>query len=67
MAEAGRLYHASWIIDDRPWCTAQWSSADADAFVRDRLNGLVADPAKVRPINHVGRFFKVKVNRGPIQ
>ena len=44
-------------------CKALWSSVDADAFVWDRLNGLVADPAKVRPINHVGRFFKVK---GPL-
>jgi hypothetical protein len=37
--------------------------ASADAFVWDRLSGLVADPAKIRPINHVGRFFKVK---GPL-
>src|SRR6267142_2240216 len=44
-------------------CKALWSSVDADAFVWDRLNGLVADPAKVRPINHVGQFFKVK---GPL-
>src|SRR5438046_2312331 len=44
-------------------CKALWSSVDADAFVWDRLNDLVANPAKVRPINHVGRFFKVK---GPL-
>src|SRR5207237_9813242 len=44
-------------------CKALWSSVDADAFLWDRLNGLVADPAKVRPINHIGRFFKVK---GPL-
>jgi len=44
-------------------CKALWSSVDTDAFIWDRLNGLVADPAKVRPINHVGRFFKVK---GPL-
>jgi FMN-dependent oxidoreductase (nitrilotriacetate monooxygenase family) len=44
-------------------CKALWSSVDTDAFVWDRLNGFVADPAKVRPINHVGRFFKVK---GPL-
>jgi hypothetical protein len=41
-------------------CKALRSSVDADASVWDRLNGLVADPAKVRPINHVGRFFKGK-------
>jgi alkanesulfonate monooxygenase SsuD/methylene tetrahydromethanopterin reductase-like flavin-dependent oxidoreductase (luciferase family) len=44
-------------------CKALWSSVDADAFLWDRLSGLVADPAKVRPINHVDRFFKVK---GPL-
>jgi FMN-dependent oxidoreductase (nitrilotriacetate monooxygenase family) len=44
-------------------CKALWSSVDADAFVWDRPNGLVADPAKIRSINHVGRFFKVK---GPL-
>jgi FMN-dependent oxidoreductase (nitrilotriacetate monooxygenase family) len=44
-------------------CKALWSSVDADAFVWDKAEGLVADPAKMRPINHVGRFFKVK---GPL-
>jgi FMN-dependent oxidoreductase (nitrilotriacetate monooxygenase family) len=44
-------------------CKALWASIDADAFVWDRERGLVADPAKVRAINHVGRFFKVK---GPL-
>ncbi len=44
-------------------CKALWASVDADAFVWDRENGLVADPEKVRPINHVGEYFKVK---GPL-
>jgi FMN-dependent oxidoreductase (nitrilotriacetate monooxygenase family) len=44
-------------------CKALWASVDADAFVWDRAKGLVADPAKVRAINHAGRFFKVK---GPL-
>src|SRR5271156_4610169 len=44
-------------------CKALWASIDADAFVWDRERGLVADPAKARTINHVGRFFKVK---GPL-
>jgi FMN-dependent oxidoreductase (nitrilotriacetate monooxygenase family) len=44
-------------------CKALWSSVGPDAFVWDRARGLVADPAKVRAINHVGRFFKVK---GPL-
>jgi alkanesulfonate monooxygenase SsuD/methylene tetrahydromethanopterin reductase-like flavin-dependent oxidoreductase (luciferase family) len=44
-------------------CKALWASVEPDAFVWDRAAGLVADPAKVRAINHVGRFFKVK---GPL-
>jgi FMN-dependent oxidoreductase (nitrilotriacetate monooxygenase family) len=44
-------------------CRALWSSVDADAFVWNRNTGMVADPAKVRAINHVGKFFKVK---GPL-
>jgi FMN-dependent oxidoreductase (nitrilotriacetate monooxygenase family) len=44
-------------------CRALWRSVDPDAFVWDRKSGMVADPAKVRAINHVGKFFKVK---GPL-
>jgi FMN-dependent oxidoreductase (nitrilotriacetate monooxygenase family) len=44
-------------------CKALWASVESDAFVWDRARGLVADPDKVRAINHVGRFFKVK---GPL-
>ena len=44
-------------------CRALWASVDPDAFRWDRATGLVADPAKVRPINHIGKFFKVK---GPL-
>ena len=44
-------------------CKKLWASVDADAFVWDSKTGVVADPAKVRAINHVGRFFKVK---GPL-
>ncbi|TCT05508.1 NtaA/DmoA family FMN-dependent monooxygenase [Aquabacter spiritensis] len=44
-------------------CRALWDSLDPDAFVWDRATGQVADPAKVRPINHHGQFFKVK---GPL-
>ncbi|MEJ0068975.1 MAG: NtaA/DmoA family FMN-dependent monooxygenase [Pseudomonadota bacterium] len=44
-------------------CIALWESVKPDAFVWDAAAGLVADPAKVRAINHVGRFFKVK---GPL-
>lgn len=44
-------------------CRALWASVDPDAFVWDRATGMVADPAKIRAINHVGRYFKVK---GPL-
>ena len=44
-------------------CRALWASVEPDAFEWNRETGLVANPAKVRAINHVGRFFKVK---GPL-
>ena len=44
-------------------CRKLWSSVDADAFTWNRETGQVADPTKVRHINHVGEFFKVK---GPL-
>jgi FMN-dependent oxidoreductase (nitrilotriacetate monooxygenase family) len=44
-------------------CKKLWASVEPDAFVWDAKTGIVADPAKVRAINHVGRFFKVK---GPL-
>jgi FMN-dependent oxidoreductase (nitrilotriacetate monooxygenase family) len=44
-------------------CRALWTSIEPDAFEWDRETGRVANPEKVRAINHVGRFFKVK---GPL-
>ena len=44
-------------------CKKLWASVDQDAFIWDAAAGIVADPAKVCAINHVGRFFKVK---GPL-
>ena len=44
-------------------CRKLWSSVDADAFLWNRETGQVADPAKIRAIDHVGAFFKVK---GPL-
>jgi FMN-dependent oxidoreductase (nitrilotriacetate monooxygenase family) len=44
-------------------CMALWDSVAPDAFVWDPKTGVVADPAKVRSINHVGKYFKVK---GPL-
>ena len=40
-----------------------FDSWDADAVVMDRETGTYADYRKVRPINHEGKFFKV---RGPL-
>jgi FMN-dependent oxidoreductase (nitrilotriacetate monooxygenase family) len=36
-----------------------WGSVDADAMLWDRQTGRVADPAKVRVIDHQGEHFKV--------
>jgi FMN-dependent oxidoreductase (nitrilotriacetate monooxygenase family) len=44
-------------------CRALWDSVEPDAFQWNRESGVVADPAKVRAINHAGKFFKV---RGPL-
>ena len=44
-------------------CRALWDSVEPDAFQWDRESGIVADPEKVRAINHAGKFFKV---RGPL-
>lgn len=40
-----------------------WRSWDADAVLEDTERGIYADFTKVRPINHEGRFFRV---RGPL-
>jgi FMN-dependent oxidoreductase (nitrilotriacetate monooxygenase family) len=44
-------------------CRKLWNSVDKDAFIWNRATGQVADPSKVRAINHVGEFCKVK---GPL-
>jgi FMN-dependent oxidoreductase (nitrilotriacetate monooxygenase family) len=44
-------------------CKALWASVEPDAFEWNRETGVVANPTKVRAIDHVGRFFKVK---GPL-
>ncbi len=44
-------------------CQGLWASVAPDAIVRDRATGRFADPAKVAPIDHHGRFFDV---RGPL-
>ncbi|MDO8434288.1 MAG: LLM class flavin-dependent oxidoreductase [Candidatus Binatus sp.] len=41
-----------------------WSSWEPDAVVMDRESGIYADPAKVHPVNHEGKYFKVT---GPAQ
>lgn len=44
-------------------CFKLWDSWQEGALIRDRVNGVFADPAKVREINHIGNYFKV---RGPL-
>ena len=44
-------------------CKALWDSVAPDAIIRDRASGRFADPAKVHPIDHSGKFFTVK---GPL-
>jgi alkanesulfonate monooxygenase len=39
--------------------TGLWDSWAEDAFVQDKNSGRFLDPAKVRALNHAGRFFKV--------
>jgi FMN-dependent oxidoreductase (nitrilotriacetate monooxygenase family) len=45
-------------------CHKLWASWEPDAIVMDRESGVFANPTKVRPINHEGKYFKVK---GPLQ
>ena len=40
-----------------------WDSVEKDALIADREKGIFADPAKVRRIDHRGRYFNV---RGPL-
>jgi FMN-dependent oxidoreductase (nitrilotriacetate monooxygenase family) len=40
-----------------------WDSWDDDAVIADRATGKYVDPAKIREINHKGRFYSVK---GPL-
>ena len=44
-------------------CFALWNSWDADAFVKDKVAGVMADPAKVHYANYAGRWIKT---RGPL-
>jgi FMN-dependent oxidoreductase (nitrilotriacetate monooxygenase family) len=45
-------------------CKKLWASVPADAFVWDRESGIVIDqPERIKAIDHVGEFFKVK---GPL-
>jgi len=41
---------------------SHWDSWDDDAILHDRANGIFADPAKVRRLDHAGRWFR---SRGP--
>jgi FMN-dependent oxidoreductase (nitrilotriacetate monooxygenase family) len=43
--------------------TGLWDCWQDDAIVADKATGTYLDPAKVRPLDHKGRFFQVK---GPL-
>ncbi|MGL4290580.1 MAG: LLM class flavin-dependent oxidoreductase [Phreatobacter sp.] len=43
--------------------TSLWDSWEDDAVVADPVSGVYAETAKIHPINHVGKHFKV---RGPL-
>ncbi|MCF1465869.1 LLM class flavin-dependent oxidoreductase [Agrobacterium vitis] len=40
-----------------------WDSWDDDAFIKDKQNGIYADPTKVHLLDHTGKYFSVK---GPL-
>jgi FMN-dependent oxidoreductase (nitrilotriacetate monooxygenase family) len=42
--------------------TRLWDSWEDDAVVADKQSGVYADPDKIHPIHHIGKYFKV---RGP--
>ncbi len=42
---------------------ALWDSWEDEGFALDKATGMFADPDRVHPINHTGRFFTV---RGPL-
>lgn len=44
-------------------CRSLWTSWDEGAVVADKASGLYADPGRVHPVAHEGRFFKV---HGPL-
>lgn len=41
-------------------CRKLWDSTEPDAMLWDFETGRVTDPAKVHPVKHEGRFFKVE-------
>jgi alkanesulfonate monooxygenase SsuD/methylene tetrahydromethanopterin reductase-like flavin-dependent oxidoreductase (luciferase family) len=42
---------------------ALWDSWEDEGFALDKASGMFADPDRVHPINHAGRYFTV---RGPL-
>ncbi|MER8840938.1 LLM class flavin-dependent oxidoreductase [Mesorhizobium sp. M0913] len=43
--------------------TKLWDSWEDDALVADRQSGIFADTDKIHPINHIGKYYRVK---GPL-
>jgi FMN-dependent oxidoreductase (nitrilotriacetate monooxygenase family) len=44
-------------------CRALWDSVEPQAMIWDHETGVVGDPARVHPVDHTGKYFKV---RGPL-
>ncbi len=44
-------------------CRKLWDAIEPDALIWDRETGRVAEPSKVHPMSHKGKFFKVE---GPL-
>lgn len=41
-------------------CYKLWDAIDPDAILLDRANGVFADPARIRKVDHVGTYFRCK-------
>lgn len=57
---ADRYERASEFVDV---VTKLWDSWEDDALVADRVSGIFADTDKIHPINHIGKYHRVK---GPL-
>jgi FMN-dependent oxidoreductase (nitrilotriacetate monooxygenase family) len=57
MEKTQRYQRAKEFVDI---CKALWDGWDDGALLADQTNGVFLDPAKLRPIDHGGKFFSVQ-------